>query len=146
MNRPIARRALFLASIVVALAVAATVFALVAGQSRAALGIACGAGVALVCGLSWIVGALLTFDGPLERFLKATLALAPVRFFLALIAIGGVGYYFRESVDMIALACSFVAGHVLFTILEVDTFRRLTDASSPYPPAKPARFGPVRFW
>lgn len=146
MNRKVASRAFFLASIVLALGVGGVVFAAVLGARSVALGVACGSGIALLCGLSWLLGALATFDGPMDRLLKATLGVGPVRFVVALGAVCALGVWARESVDMVALGCSFVVAHLLLQIVEADTFMKLADASSPYPPAKPIRFGGLRLW
>jgi hypothetical protein len=145
-NRKVAGRAVFLTSIVVALAVAGAVFAAVLERRSVALGIACGAGIAIVCGVSWILGALATFDGPMNRLLKATLGLGPVRFVLALGGVCAIGVWARDFVDMVALGSSFVVAHLLLQLMEADIFMRLADASSRYPRAKPIRFGGLRLW
>ena len=146
MNRKIASSAIFLLSIVLGLAVSATLFAFFAGETRIALGVACGSGIALLCGVSWVVGALLTFDAPFQRFLKGTLGFAPLRLGIALVGIVVLGVCASAWVDVTALAGSFAAAHILLQALEGWTFMRLADESSPYPPARPLRFGGFRLW
>ncbi len=146
MNRKVAARALFLTSIVLGLSVGAVVFAAVLGQTNVALGLACGSGIALLCGVSWLVGALLTFDKPMSRFLKATLGLGPVRLLLAVGGVCTIGVVARERIDMVALGASFAAVHLLLQLMEADIFMRLADASSPYGRAKPVRFGGLKLW
>ncbi|MEZ0229977.1 MAG: hypothetical protein ACAI25_15240 [Planctomycetota bacterium] len=103
MNRPVAARAVLLTSIVLGLAVAAIVFAAVLGRIEVAYGIACGSGIAILCGVSWLLGALATWDGPMNRFLKATLGLGPVRLLLAVGGVCTIALVARETVDMVAL-------------------------------------------
>ncbi len=146
MIRSIAARAFFHVSLVLGLAVSALVVALFLGERRVALGIACGSGIALVCGLSWLVGALLTFEAPMSRFLRATLGLGPVRMLLAVGGISSIAVFARESVDVIALGCAFAAAHMCLQLAEADCFMRLADATSRYPKARPIRFRGLRFF
>src|SRR4051812_41041383 len=118
MNRKVAARAVFLTSIVVGLAVAGIVLAVFLDKRSVALGIAGGSGVAFLCGVSWVLGALLTFHGPMDRLLKATLGLAPVRFFVALGGVLGLAYYARDSVNLVALGLSFIITHFLLQLME----------------------------
>jgi hypothetical protein len=144
--RSIAARAFLHVSIVVGLAVAALVFAIFQGEQRVALGIACGAGIALVCGLSWLVGALLTFEAPMSRFLRATLGLGPVRMLIAVAGVSSIAVFARARVDVVALGCAFAGAHLLLQLAEADCFMRLADASSRYPKARPIRFRGLRFF
>lgn len=145
MNRPVAGRAVLLTTIVTALAAAASVFALVLGHVPVALGIACGAVIAILCGVSWIVGALATFDGSMNRLLGATLGAGPLRFIFALGAVCTLAVVARGVVDMVSLGCAFVVAHLLFQLIEAHVFLLLTEASSRYPKAKPIKFGGMKW-
>jgi hypothetical protein len=130
-KRRIAARSLWLGGVLLAVAAGAIAVLAISGRPRAAMGVAGGHLLALACGLSWIAGALTTFDGPFTRFARATLGGAPLR--LALVAVGfcGLGFFASEWVDPAALALSFVATHLFVQIAQADCFLKLADAASP---------------
>lgn len=107
---------------------AAALFALL-GSPRAALGVIAGHVVAVLCGLSWIVGAVSTFDAPVKRFAAATLGPAILRALLVIGVVFGLGMFAREKVDIVALLVSFAATQVLLHVAQADCFVRLADAS-----------------
>lgn len=120
---------------------------LVAGETRLALGALAGHLVAVACGLSWILGAVATFDGPFARFAKATLGLAPLRLVLVVLVVCGIAGFASERADTTALGLTFVGTQVLFQLAQADTFLRLSKATSPSErTAQPVRFGGFRLW
>jgi hypothetical protein len=145
-NRPVVARAIVFVSVVVALATASAIFAALIGARPVALGIACGAGIALFCAVSWIVGALVTFDAPMSRFLAATLGLGPVRMLVAVVAVCSIALRAQASIDLVALGSAFAAAHLILQIAEADLFLRLAAASSRHPERRPIRFGGIKLF
>jgi hypothetical protein len=142
----VARHAVLAVSLVVALAAASAVLAASIGERAVALGIACGSGIALLCGVSWIVGALLTFDAPMNRFLRATLGLGPVRMLVAVGGVCSIAVWGRASIDLVALGCAFASAHFLLQVAEAVIFMQLAAASSQNREARPIRFGGIRLF
>lgn len=88
-----------------------------------------GHAVGQVVALSWVVGALLTFDASSGAFMGGTLGLAPVRL---LVAVGGLGLaaaWFELTPAPLALA--FVGTHVVGLAIEAYTFNALAGAAAP---------------
>lgn len=144
-RRVIARAGLFV-SVVVALVAMASILAAFSSERAIALGIACGGGISLLCALTWIVGAIFTFDHSFQRLLRATLGLAPVRIAFAVAAVALLVVKARSSVDTMSLALSFAATHVLLLLAEIDCFAKLAEAASPYPKARSIRWGGLRLF
>ncbi len=146
MNRPVAARAVFLTAIVLALAASASVFAALDGNRPVALGIAAGAGLAFLAALSWLAGALLTFEGPIVRLLKATVGLAPIRLGIVLGGMAAIAVFAPRAIDMVAVGASFAAAHILFQIVQAASFYMLSVESSKQKGSRPLRFGGVKLW
>ncbi len=99
-----------------------------ADHEAQALGIALGHVAAQVVGLTWIVGAVRTFDASSATFFRATLGLAPVRAaaFLGALLLGP-----RLGADASALFASFVATALLGHVVEALALNALADAARP---------------
>jgi len=128
-RRRIARRTMRFVGAIVVLGTSAAVLCALLGAERVAVGVLVGHLLAIVCGLSWIVGAVSTFDGPFTRFAAATLGPAILRgvLVIAVVFVGGV--VFREHVDLVGMLVSFAATQLALHIAQADCFMKLADAS-----------------
>ena len=144
-KRRIAGRAIWLASVVAAIGVTAGVFLLALGQAELGFGVLAGNGLAMLVGLSWILGAVRTFDASFKSFARGTIGLSPVRFVVVIGALMAIAWWGRGRVDLAALGLTFLGTQLLLQIAQADCFMRLADAASPHRERRRARWGGLRF-
>ncbi|MBL4846100.1 MAG: hypothetical protein JKY65_11280 [Planctomycetes bacterium] len=98
---------------------------LYSGQGARALGVFLGHSAAQLLTISWLLGAILTFDRENDDFIRATLGASPLRF-VVMGTIVGLGIWLSdpdESALFFSLMASYVAGH----FVEAVVLGRLSD-------------------
>ena len=93
------------------------------GQGPRALGLFLGHTAAQLVTVSWLAGAILTFDRESNDFLQATLGASPLRFVI-LGTIVGLGLWLTEP-DQPALFFSLMLTHVAGHVIEHLVLKRL---------------------
>lgn len=121
----IARRASFGLALPAALATSVVAGLFAAGHRAPAIGIALGAGAALVITASWLLGALLTFHRSGGALLGFTVGLWPVR--IALIVVTAAAGMILQA-EPISLVLSLVVTHVWGHVVEATTLDALVQA------------------
>jgi hypothetical protein len=146
-RRRIASRTILLASVIAAIGFALVAALFVLGETRVALGILAGHLIALACALSWILGAIVTFDGPFVRFARATIGLAPFRLALVAASAFAIAGFGRPWIDLVAFGVALATSQLLLQVVQGWCFMRLADASSPYKgEGAKVRFGGLRLF
>jgi hypothetical protein len=128
----IARRAALGLAAPAALAAATAAGLLAAGHHGPAIGVALGAGAALVITASWVVGALATFHRPGAALLGFTIGLWPLR--IALIVLTAAAGMILAA-EPVSLVLSLVVTHVWGHVVEAATLGALARAGR-LPPSR----------
>jgi hypothetical protein len=91
------------------------------GRGRSSMALVVGHGIAQLVTCSWVIGALVGFDGDTRKVLRTTLGLSPFRMMIAAAAIVSAAFMGLEEVPLLlSFVVTYLLGHVIEALLLGD--------------------------